>query len=205
MGDRTEALPPHEIVRRGIVQVPEGRMIFAEMTVRENLLMGAYTRRGGPDLDEDMGRVLDFFPKLRERMVQRAGTLSGGELQMLAIARSLLARPKLLLLDEPSLGLAPLIVEEVFGLIGKLHDMGTTILLVEQNLRKALALADRAYLLEAGELVESGTAEDMLRSERVMRSYLGVSGLSRIAHGRRSGSAPAPLRKQSGTSNGRKQ
>lgn len=175
LGERIDGLPPSEIVRRRIVQVPEGRMIFSEMTIGENLLMGAYTRRDKAAIQDDLARVLDLFPALRGRLADRAGTLSGGELQMLALARGLMARPKLLLLDEPALGLAPLVVREIFDLLRRLHEQGTTIFLVEQNLRQTLALADRAYILESGRIVEEGESRALLRSERVIRSYLGVS------------------------------
>lgn len=173
-GEPITGLPSHEIVRRGIVQVPEGRMIFLEMTVRENLLIGAYATWDRRTLDGELARVLELFPPLRDRLDDRAAHLSGGQLQMLALARGVMARPTLLLLDEPSLGLAPLVVREVFGLIGALRRLGVTILLVEQNVRQALRLADRAYLLEGGRIVRSGDARALLESDEVIRSYLGA-------------------------------
>ena len=164
----------HDIYRRGIVQVPEGRLIFPALTVRDNLLLGAHVHgaaeRAGPDLE----LVFDLFPVLRERLHQRADTLSGGQLQMLAIARGLMGRPKLFMLDEPSLGLAPLVAEEVFDMISRLNRRGMTILLVEQNVRKALDISDRACLLEAGRIVETGSAADLLESDLIMQSYLGT-------------------------------
>ena len=164
----------HDIYRRGIVQVPEGRLIFPTLTVRDNLLLGAHVHgaaeRAGPDLE----LVFDLFPVLRERLHQRADTLSGGQLQMLAIARGLMGRPKLFMLDEPSLGLAPLVAEEVFDMISRLNRRGMTILLVEQNVRKALEISDRACLLEAGRIVETGSAADLLESDLIMQSYLGT-------------------------------
>ena len=172
-GEDISRTPSHDIYRRGIVQVPEGRMIFSELTVRDNLLLGAHahgaSEQGNPELDS----VFGLFPVLRERLHQRADTLSGGQLQMLAIARGLMGRPRLFMLDEPSLGLAPLVAEEVFAMITTLNRRGMTILLVEQNVRKALEISDRAYLLEAGRLVETGTAADLLESDRIMESYLG--------------------------------
>ena len=172
-GEDVTRTPSHDIYRRGIVQVPEGRLIFSELTVRDNLLLGAHAHgapeRGNPELES----VFDLFPVLRERLHQRADTLSGGQLQMLAIARGLMGRPKLFMLDEPSLGLAPLVAEEVFAMVAALNRRGMTILLVEQNVRKALEISDRAYLLEAGRLVESGRASDLLGSGRIMESYLG--------------------------------
>ena len=172
-GEDISRTPSHDIYRRGIVQVPEGRLIFSELTVRDNLLLGAHAR-GAPERgDPELASVFDLFPVLRERLHQRADTLSGGQLQMLAIARGLMGRPKLFMLDEPSLGLAPLVAEEVFAMITTLNRRGMTILVVEQNVRKALEIADRAYLLEAGRLVEAGAAADLLGSDRIMESYLG--------------------------------
>lgn len=173
-GDRIDRLPSYDIYRRGLVQVPEGRLIFAEMTIRENLLLGADALVGIARPDDEIERVTELFPVLRERLNQRADTLSGGQLQMLAVARGLMGRPKLFMLDEPSLGLAPRLVEQVFEMIGRLNEAGMTILLVEQNLRQALGIADRAYLLEAGRLVESGFSDDMMKSGAVIKSYLDV-------------------------------
>ena len=167
-------LPPHEIVARGLVQAPEGRQIFGGLTVRENLRLG--TTAWGRDraaIDADLERVFGLFPVLRERLGQAGGTLSGGEQQMLAIGRALMARPRLLLLDEPSLGLAPLIVNRIFEVIARLKTEGTTILLVEQNARKALAVADRAYVLETGRVVLSGPAQELVANPAVERAYLG--------------------------------
>ena len=180
-GEDISHTPSHEIYRRGIVQVPEGRMIFSELTVRDNLLLGAHahgaSEMGNPELES----VADRFPVLRERLHERADTLSGGQLQMLAIARGLMGRPKLFMRDEPSLGLVPLVAEEVFAMIATLSRTGMTILLVEQNVRKALEIADRAYLLEAGGLVETGTTADLLGGGRIMEPYLGSR--SRAASG----------------------
>ena len=173
-GDDIASAPSHDIYRRGIVQVPEGRLIFSELTVGDNLLLGAHVHGAAERANPDLDAVFELFPVLRERLRQRADTLSGGQLQMLAIARGLMGRPKLFMLDEPSLGLAPLVAEEVFGLINRLNQRGMTILLVEQNVRKALEISDRAYLLEAGRLVESGEAADLLKSDLIMQSYLGT-------------------------------
>lgn len=172
-GEDISRAPSHDIYRRGVVQVPEGRLIFSELTVRDNLLLGAHVHRAAERAASDLELVFELFPVLRERLNQRADTLSGGQLQMLAIARGLMGRPKLFMLDEPSLGLAPLVAEEVLGLITSLNRRGMTILLVEQNVRKALEIADRAYLLEAGRLVETGQAADLLASDLIMQSYLG--------------------------------
>ena len=167
-------LPPHEIVARGLVHVPEGRQIFGGLTVRENLLLGATARRRDrAALARSLEQGLDLFPVLRERLGQAGGTLSGGEQQMLALARALMAQPKLLLLDEPSLGLAPLIVNRIFDAIARLKAAGTTILLVEQNARKALGVADRAYVLETGSVVLAGPARELAANPAVERAYLG--------------------------------
>jgi branched-chain amino acid transport system ATP-binding protein len=165
---------PHEIVRRGLVQVPEGRGIFANLSVAENLTLGAYCRHDHEKARESRERGLELFPRLRERLGQNAGTLSGGEQQMLAIARALVARPRLLLLDEPSLGLAPQITQTIFRVIREIREHGTTILLVEQNARMALKVADYAYVLETGRIAMSGPAAELAQSDEVRKAYLGV-------------------------------
>lgn len=162
------------IVEAGIIHVPEGRMVIAKMTVYENLLVGAHAINKRDDIKRDLDMVLSEFPILKERLKQRAGTLSGGEQQMLVIGRALMATPKLLMLDEPSLGLAPILVEKVFQIIGDLHKRGITILLVEQNARKALSIANRGYVLEVGNVVLFDTAERLLINDQVKRSYLGA-------------------------------
>jgi len=167
------AARPSDVVRMGIAQVPEGRRMLARQSVVDNLLLGAYTRADGAEIQADLERQFARFPRLAERRHQMAGTLSGGEQQMLAIARALMSRPRLLLLDEPSLGLAPLIVRAIFQIIRDLHAAGVTILLVEQNASLALQIADRAYVLEAGRLTISGPAAELLSDERVQRAYLG--------------------------------
>jgi len=164
---------PHEITNLGVVQVPEGRRIFTRMTVEENLLMGYYTRRGEGKAEEAMGQVFEMFPRLAERRHQVGDTLSGGEQQMLAIGRALMGAPKLLLLDEPSLGLAPILVEAVFEKIEQIREQGTTVLLVEQNARAALSMADRGYVLEVGHIALEGSGQELLRDERVRKAYLG--------------------------------
>jgi len=166
-------LPQHRIVRMGVSLVPEGRGIFANMSVRENLEMGAYCRPAGSETDEALARVFALFPRLRERILQPAGTLSGGEQQMLAIGRALAARPSLLLLDEPSMGLSPLLVREIFRLIREINRAGTTILLVEQNASMALAVASRAYVLENGSIALSGPASALRDDPKVRAAYLG--------------------------------
>ena len=166
-------LPPDKIVGAGLVQVPEGRRIFANLTVRENLEMGAYTRKDRASIAADYEMVYGIFPRLKERYRQVAGTLSGGEQQMLAISRSLMAKPRLLLLDEPSMGLAPILVDEIFAVIQKINQAGTTIVLVEQNAYKALNFADRAYILETGQIVKSGLASQLLMDDAVKAAYLG--------------------------------
>jgi branched-chain amino acid transport system ATP-binding protein len=169
-------LPPDRVVAAGLGLVPEGRWILASMSVRENLLMGAYRRRDGDGaVQGDIGRVCEIFPVLRERQRQRAGTLSGGEQQMLAIARALMARPRLLMLDEPTWGLAPLVVEEIMLTIKRLNEEGTTILLVEQNARQALRVVGRCYVLEAGEVLFSGTPADLARQPLLTKAYLGTA------------------------------
>jgi branched-chain amino acid transport system ATP-binding protein len=172
-GRDISALPPDRVVGEGLVQVPEGRRIFANLTVRENLEMGAYARRGRQDILADMEKVYGIFPRLKERYRQVAGTLSGGEQQMLAMGRALMAKPRLLLLDEPSMGLAPILVDEIFSVITEINRTGTTILLVEQNAYKALGIASRAYILETGEMVKTGSATDLLGDEAVKAAYLG--------------------------------
>lgn len=163
----------HKIVSLGMSQVPEGRRIFQELTVYQNLLMGAYIQKDKKAIKEDIKKIYARFPRLEERKNQIAGTLSGGEQQMLAMGRALMSRPKLLMLDEPSMGLSPLLVDEVFTIIKDLNKEGTTILLVEQNAGKSLAISDRAYVLENGKIVLSGTGEELLQSEEVKKAYLG--------------------------------
>ncbi len=171
-GENISRLPPHKIVQRGLAQVPEGRRIFLQMTVQENLDMGAYTQSGGAPAEE-LEKVFAQFPRLAERRRQIAGTLSGGEQQMLAMGRALMSRPKLLMLDEPSMGLAPILVEQIFEIIQKLHANGTTILLVEQNAQMALSVADRAYVMETGVINLSGTGKELAESDAVRKAYLG--------------------------------
>jgi len=172
-GERIERLAAHTIVERGVCQAPEGRRIFPRMSVRENLEMGAYSRTDKTGIGGDMERVLGLFPVLRQRYAQAGGTLSGGEQQMLAIGRALMARPKLLLLDEPSMGLAPMIVERIFDIIREINEQGTTILLVEQNAQLALQTAARGYVIESGEIVLHDRADKLLTDERVRKAYLG--------------------------------
>ncbi len=164
---------PHEIVRRGVSHVPEGRQVFANLTVRENLLLGAYQEQSKDRIRGDLDRCCSLFPVLAERREQKAGTLSGGEQQMLAIGRALMARPKLLLLDEPSLGLAPLIVRKIFQIIREINDAGTTIFLVEQNAHMALGVAHRAYVLQTGRVIKSDKASNLLDDPDVKKAYLG--------------------------------
>ena len=166
-------IPAHKLVGRGLVQVPEGRHVFAEMTVMENLDMGAYLRTDKDGIARDKEKVFEKFPRLKERVSQTAGTLSGGEQQMLAMGRALMSRPQLLILDEPSMGLAPLLVREIFSIIKEINSEGTTVLLVEQNANMALSIADRAYVLETGRVVLSGTAAELAASEAVQKAYLG--------------------------------
>ena len=172
-GKRIDGFGPDRLVRAGIVQVPEGRQIFADLTVRENLLLGGYARRDGSSARRESQRVFDYFPRLGERLRQLAGTLSGGEQQMLAIGRALMARPRLLLLDEPSLGLAPLLVKEIFRVIGDIRAAGTTVLLVEQNAHMALSVADHAYVLETGRVILADRSAALRQREEVQRAYLG--------------------------------
>lgn len=162
-----------KIVARNLIQVPEGRRIFQNLTVRENLELGAFLRRDTDKINGDMEHVFELFPRLKERIKQNAGTLSGGEQQMLAMGRALMAQPKLLLLDEPSMGLAPILVDEIFEIIKKINEDGTTILLVEQNAFKALSIADAAYVLETGTITKSGRAQDLISDDAVKAAYLG--------------------------------
>ena len=166
--------PPHRIVEKGVVQVPEGRRVFGRLTVMENLEMGAFSRSDRDGIAASLERVFTLFPRLRERRSQVAGTLSGGEQQMLATGRALMADPKLLLMDEPSMGLAPVLVDSIFDTIQELHRAGTTILLVEQNARAALTVADRGYVLQTGEIIISGSAEELRTNETVQKAYLGI-------------------------------
>jgi branched-chain amino acid transport system ATP-binding protein len=165
---------PSTIVERGISQSPEGRRLFARMTVVDNLFMGAYSRNDRPGIAADMARVFTLFPRLQERRTQIAGTLSGGEQQMLAMGRALMARPKLMMLDEPSLGLAPILIETIFSIVREINSQGTTVLLVEQNANKALEVANRGYVLETGVVVQEGTGRELLASEEVQKAYLGM-------------------------------
>jgi len=172
-GQELLKMAPEKIVALGISQVPEGRRVFQEMSVLENLEMGAYLRSDKKGIQEDMENVFSRFPRLKERRKQSAGTLSGGEQQMLAIGRALMARPQLLLMDEPSMGLAPLLVVEIFNIIKDINSRGTTILLVEQNANMALSIADQAYVIETGEIVLQGSAKELMQSEEVKKAYLG--------------------------------
>lgn len=171
-GESITGLAPHLIVQRGLIHIPEGRVVFANMTVRENLELGAYRRRDR-QIGQDLERVFELFPRLKERLHQSSGTLSGGEQQMLAIGRGLMSKPKYLLLDEPSLGLAPLLVKGIFEIVRTIHQLGTTILLVEQNAHLALRIADLAYVLETGLVVMQGPAAEVARDPRVREAYLG--------------------------------
>jgi len=172
-GEELTCLPPHEIVAKGVVQVPEGRRVFGRLTVRENLELGAFTISDQNLIKKNLERVFHLFPKLKERQGQVAGTLSGGEQQMLATARALMANPRLLLLDEPSMGLAPILVDNIFETIHKLYEEGTTILLVEQNARMALQVANRGYVLQSGVVVLSDRAKNLQENEMVRKAYLG--------------------------------
>jgi branched-chain amino acid transport system ATP-binding protein len=174
-GKPLESLSTEAIVRLGISQSPEGRLIFPRMTVQENLEMGAYLRNDTLGIKSDMEKALNLFPRLRERISQKGGTLSGGEQQMLAIARALMSRPRLLLLDEPSMGLAPMLVSQIFAIVRDINAQGTTILLVEQNARMALSVAHRGYVIQTGEVVVAGTATDLQSNETVRKAYLGES------------------------------
>ncbi len=173
MGQSLRDVSPNRIVELGMAQAPEGRRIFANLTVKENLEMGAYTRKDKQGVNEDYEKVFTRFPRLKERLPQIAGTLSGGEQQMLAIGRTLMSRPKLMLMDEPSMGLAPLLVKEIFSIIKDINQAGTTILLVEQNANLALSIAHRAYVLETGRIALQGNAKELAASEAVRKAYLG--------------------------------
>ena len=172
LGENLGHLPCHKTVSKGLALVPEGRRVFLQMTVQENLEMGAYTKPGS-GVAADLEHVYELFPRLKERMRQTAGTLSGGEQQMLAMGRALMSHPKLLMLDEPSMGLAPILVEQIFDIIRSLHKAGTTILLVEQNAQAALSVADRGYVLETGKVVTTGTGAELLASPIIKKAYLG--------------------------------
>ncbi len=174
-GEEIQGIPAHRMISRGIAQSPEGRKIFPRMTVLENLEMGAFHRNDRPGIREDMNRVYDLFPRLKERVKQEAGTMSGGEQQMLAIGRALMSRPKLLLLDEPSMGLAPVLVERIFDIIKEINAQETTILLVEQNANVALEIATRGYVLETGSIVTSASAAKLREDPKVREAYLGES------------------------------
>ena len=172
LGEDIGKVPAHKLVERGLSQVPEGRRVFLQMTVQENLEMGAFTEKAS-SIPQNLELVYEQFPRLRERYKQVAGTLSGGEQQMLAMGRALMSSPKLLMLDEPSMGLAPILVEQIFEIIKRLHEAGTTILLVEQNAQMALSIADRAYVLETGKISLSGPASELLHNDSVRKAYLG--------------------------------
>lgn len=173
-GERINGIGPHEVVRRGISLVPEGKRIFAKMSVNENLLVGAYIQKDEKIRVETLNRIFELFPRLRERMKQKAGTLSGGEQQMLAIARGLMSKPKLLMLDEPSLGIAPNLVDRIFETIEIIRKSGLTILIVEQHVQEALEMADRGYILQTGKIILEGKSKELLDSELVQKAYLGI-------------------------------
>ena len=173
LGDKIAGMEAHKILAKGMAQVPEGRRVFSKMTVQENLEMGAFLRRDTAEIARDMDSVYDKFPRLRERRKQLAGTMSGGEQQMLAMARALMSKPDILLLDEPSMGLAPILVQEIFNTIEEVNKQGVTVLLVEQNAHMALSIADRAYVLETGKIVLEGNAKELLSHEDVKKAYLG--------------------------------
>lgn len=172
-GEPLSKMAPHDMVYAGMAHVPEGRRVFSKMSVEENLQMGAFIRKDKTAIQEDLEMVFSYFPRLKERMNQAAGTLSGGEQQMLAIGRALMSRPKLLLMDEPSMGLAPLLVKEIFNIINTIKATGTTILLVEQNANQALQIADRAYVMETGKIIKSGQAHTLLEDDSIKKAYLG--------------------------------
>lgn len=173
-GQRIDRVPPHKIVERGVLQSPEGRRIFPRLSVKDNLLMGAFTRNDKPAIEQDLERIYGLFPRLRERIAQKGGTLSGGEQQMLAIGRAMMGRPEVLLLDEPSMGLAPVLVEQIFNIIKEINSQGTTILLVEQNALMALSIANRGYVLQTGTIVLSDDAKVLSENEMVQKAYLGI-------------------------------
>ena len=172
-GTELTKIPGHKIVSMGMAHVPEGRRVFAQLSVLENLKLGAYTRKDKTEIEESLKRVYKRFPRLEERKGQRAGTLSGGEQQMLAMGRALMSKPRIVLMDEPSMGLSPIFVEEIFNIIKEISAEGTTVLLVEQNAKKALTIADRAYVLETGKIVLEGDAKDLLNDESIKKAYLG--------------------------------
>ena len=172
-GTELTKVQPHKIVNMGLAHVPEGRRVFAQQTVEENLVLGAYARKDKDGIAADLEEVFKTFPRLKERRMQLAGTLSGGEQQMLAMGRALMAKPSIILMDEPSMGLSPLLVSEIFHIIREINDKGTTVLLVEQNAKRALSIADRAYVLETGFITLSGTGEELANDERVRKAYLG--------------------------------
>jgi len=174
-GERIDGMKPHQVVMRGIGQSPEGRKIFSALTVRENLEMGAYARNDKPEITKDFEYVLSLFPRLKERIGQLGGTLSGGEQQMLAMGRAIMTHPRVLMLDEPSMGLAPVLVEAIFDIIKKLNQEGTTILLIEQNAAKALQVANRGYVIETGQIVLQDQAENLRKNETVRKAYLGLT------------------------------
>ena len=171
-GKNITKVPAHNIVKLGISQVPEGRRVFSQLSVYENLIMGAYIRKDKDGIEKDLQEIYKRFPRLEERKTQLAGTLSGGEQQMLAMGRALMSKPEIILLDEPSMGLSPIFVEEIFDIIKYINESGTTVLLVEQNAKKALSIADRAYVLETGNIVLSGDAKDLMNDESVKKAYL---------------------------------
>ena len=172
-GQEVTKIPAHKIVSLGMAHVPEGRRVFAELSVYENLKMGAYTRKDKSEIEENLQKIYERFPRLKERKNQMAGTLSGGEQQMLAMGRALMSQPKIILMDEPSMGLSPILVNEIFDIIQEVSNSGTTVLLVEQNAKKALSIADRAYVLETGRIALEGRAEDLLRDDSIKKAYLG--------------------------------
>ncbi len=172
-GEDITKIPGHKIVSKGMAHVPEGRRVFANMTVYQNLKLGAFTRHDSREITESIESVYERFPRLKERRNQLAGTLSGGEQQMLAMGRALMSKPEIILMDEPSMGLSPILVNEIFDIINSVHESGTTVLLVEQNAKKALSIADRAYVLETGKIVLEGKASDLLDNEDIKKAYLG--------------------------------